>query len=51
MTSALSAFAAQRTNVLIIYGDDVGFADLGFAGSRMISTPNIDQLARGFTEH
>jgi len=40
------AKAAQQTpNVVIIYGDDVGFGDVGAYGSKMIPTPNIDQLA------
>lgn len=34
-----------RPNVVIIYGDDVGFGDLGVNGSTMIPTPNIDRLA------
>ncbi len=37
--------AADQPNVIIIYGDDVGFADLGVYGSTMIPTPNLDQLA------
>lgn len=32
-------------NVLIVYYDDLGFGDLGFAGSTAIRTPNIDALA------
>lgn len=39
---------AQKTdkpNVIIIYGDDVGYADVGVYGSKMIPTPNIDKLA------
>lgn len=32
-------------NVVIIYGDDVGFGDVGVYGSKMIPTPNIDRLA------
>ena len=47
VTSALSSFAAERPNVVILYGDDVGYADVGYAGSKMIPTPNIDQLAGG----
>jgi arylsulfatase A-like enzyme len=41
---ALGAFAG-RPNVVIIYGDDVGFGDVGAYGSKMIPTPNIDRLA------
>ena len=41
----VAAVAATRPNVVIIYGDDVGFADVGVNGSKMIPTPNIDKLA------
>lgn len=43
LCSALSA--ADRPNVVIIYGDDVGFGDVGVNGSKLIPTPNIDRLA------
>ena len=36
---------AKRPNVVIIYGDDVGFGDVGAYGAKMIPTPNIDRLA------
>ncbi len=39
--------AQQRPNVVIIYGDDVGFGDLGVNGSTKIPTPNLDRLAAG----
>ncbi|MBX2850125.1 MAG: sulfatase-like hydrolase/transferase [Phycisphaeraceae bacterium] len=32
-------------NVVILYGDDVGFGDVGVYGSKMIPTPRIDALA------
>lgn len=35
----------ERPNVVIIYGDDVGYGDVGVYGSKMIRTPNIDKLA------
>ncbi len=35
----------SRPNVVIIYGDDVGYADVGVNGSKLIPTPNIDRLA------
>ena len=37
---------AKKPNVVIIYGDDVGYGDVGAYGAKMIPTPNIDQLAR-----
>ena len=36
---------AKRPNIVIIVGDDLGFADLGAFGSE-INTPNLDALAR-----
>ncbi|MFC1764384.1 arylsulfatase [Planctomycetota bacterium] len=38
--------AAEKPNVVIIYGDDVGFGDVGAYGAKMIPTPNIDRLAK-----
>lgn len=43
--SSTQAPDANRPNVVIIYGDDVGFGDIGVNGSSMIPTPNIDRLA------
>ncbi|MCF7863385.1 MAG: arylsulfatase [Kiritimatiellales bacterium] len=41
-------FAADKKhpNVVIIYGDDVGYGDVGAYGAKMIATPNIDRLAK-----
>ena len=41
----LSVHAADRPNVVIIYGDDVGYGDVGAYGAEKIPTPNIDALA------
>jgi arylsulfatase B len=40
-------FAADpgKPNVLIIVADDLGYADVGFNGGRIIATPNLDRLA------
>lgn len=51
LTSFLTALAtsvlwsAERPNVVIIYGDDVGYADLGAYGAELIPTPNLDKMA------
>jgi arylsulfatase A-like enzyme len=36
---------ASRPNVLIIVGDDMGYADVGFHGCKDIPTPHLDALA------
>jgi len=45
LTSAAFSYAAERPNVVIIYGDDVGYNDVGAYGCKKIPTPNIDKLA------
>ena len=37
--------AATRPNILIILADDLGYADTGFTGSKVVQTPNLDRLA------
>ncbi|QDT64266.1 sulfatase family protein [Calycomorphotria hydatis] len=44
-TTSFAASDATRPNVVIIYGDDVGYGDVGAYGSEKIPTPNIDRLA------
>lgn len=45
--SLLGACASETTrpNVVLILVDDMGWADLGYAGSTFYETPHIDQLA------
>lgn len=43
----VSSFAQQekKTNVVIIFADDLGYGDLGCYGATKLQTPNIDRLA------
>ncbi len=38
--------AADKPNILMIVGDDMGYADVGFHGCRDIPTPHLDALAQ-----
>ncbi len=40
------ATPSRPPNVVVLFADDLGYADLGCQGSDIIDTPNIDQLAR-----
>jgi arylsulfatase A-like enzyme len=42
-------WAADRPNVILIVGDDMGYADVGVHGCKDIPTPNLDALARAGT--
>lgn len=41
-----SATAARQPNIVLILGDDLGYAELGCYGQQRIRTPRIDALAR-----
>src|SRR5262245_7533114 len=41
--------AADKPNVIVIVGDDMGFADVGVQGCKDIPTPNLDALAKAGT--
>lgn len=42
---ALTSWAADRPNVVLIISDDQAWSDYGFMGHPEIRTPNLDQLA------
>jgi arylsulfatase len=42
---ANAADATRRPNIVVILGDDLGFADIGSFGGE-IRTPNLDSLAK-----
>jgi len=43
------AVGASRPNILVIVGDDMGYADVGFHGCKDIPTPHLDALAASGT--
>lgn len=45
VTRATEPLQKRSPNVVIVYGDDVGYGDVGVYGSEKIPTPNLDRLA------
>lgn len=37
---------SEKPNIIIIYTDDMGYADVGCYGGKFVPTPNIDRLAK-----
>ena len=45
VVTGLTTAADRKPNVLLIVGDDMGYADVGVHGCKDIPTPNLDRLA------
>lgn len=43
----LCAPVSAKPNLLILLADDLGYADVGFNGGKVIPTPNLDRFAAG----
>lgn len=46
LAAASFAQAAETPNVVIIFTDDQGYADVGVFGAKGFTTPNLDRMAR-----
>lgn len=47
LTFSLVVFGqTQKTNIIFIIADDLGYGDIGVNGQKKIETPNIDRLAK-----
>jgi len=46
ISAAPRVVSAARPNILIIVGDDMGYADIGVHGCKDIPTPHIDSIAK-----
>jgi arylsulfatase A len=45
LAAATTASSSAKPNVLVLFADDMGHADLGVYGAPTTSTPNLDKLA------
>ena len=45
LSSVAAAMGTEHPNVVVIYGDDVGYGDLGAYGAELSPTPHLDRLA------
>jgi arylsulfatase A-like enzyme len=43
---SIAAVKAAKPNILLIYGDDIGYGDFSCYGTESVQTPNVDRLAK-----
>ena len=43
--SQKAIYKEEKTNVILIMADDLGWGDVGFNGNKKIITPNLDKMA------
>ncbi len=46
MALSLTASPVRQPNIVLLFADDLGWQEPGFAGSDFLETPNLDRLAR-----
>lgn len=44
--SHFNCVSQEKPNIIFLFADDAGYADFGFQGSKVMKTPNLDQLAK-----
>jgi arylsulfatase A-like enzyme len=42
----LKAAPAEKPNIILVVGDNLGYGDFGFSGNKKVKTPHIDKFAR-----
>ena len=47
MIGIATATAAEKPNIIVIMGDDIGYGDVSCYGAERVQTPNIDLMAAG----
>lgn len=45
MLMSISVMAGDKPNIIVMVADDLGWADEGFHGNRVIETPSLDRIA------
>jgi arylsulfatase A-like enzyme len=51
MAAAVTAFSADKPNIIFILADDLAMGDIGVYGQTLIKTPNLDRMAQGGTRY